>query len=90
MQLGGFGTPPWIEKVSRKLFRDSLIGASKEFAAEERREMSEAFRPWAEATGEMARLKRFADGEVFREFNPAKTLRPFAVRAVSFLRRPNG
>jgi len=89
MQLAGFDTPPWIEKASRKSFRDTLSLASRKFAADERLELSEAFSPWAEAVGETARLKRFANGEVFREFDPGRKIRPLARRAVSLLRRPN-
>jgi hypothetical protein len=84
-QLGGFGAPHWIEKASRISFRNTLIEASKEFAADQRIELIEAFRPWADATGETARLKRFAEGKIFREFNPAKRLHPMARRVAALL-----
>ena len=87
-QLGGFGTPDWIDKASRRFFRGLLTRVSNEFAADERLELVEAFRPWAEAVSETARLELFANGEVFREFSPAKTLRPLARRIVDAVRPP--
>jgi glycosyltransferase involved in cell wall biosynthesis len=87
-QLGGFGTPHWIAKASRKRFREMLIRTSKKFNADERMELIEALRPWAEATGETARFERFMRGKIFREFNLMKALHPLARRVVAALRRP--
>ena len=81
-ELAGLGRPAWIMKASRQQFREMIISASH-FNAEGRPQLAEAFRPWAEATGEHALFDRFARGEVIQSWNPMRWMRPVLRRAAS-------
>jgi glycosyltransferase involved in cell wall biosynthesis len=86
-QLGGFGVPEWIAKASRERFRETIIATSQEYTAEERQpKLVDAFRPWAEATGEQALFARFEGGEVLTEFRPVKALKPMLRKVVAALK----
>jgi hypothetical protein len=84
-ELGGFGVPAWIAKSSRKRFRGALIGTSQEYSPDERAQLIEAFRPWAQAVGEQALFDRFERGEVLR-FGPIAALRPLLRKIAASLR----
>jgi glycosyltransferase involved in cell wall biosynthesis len=81
-EMGGFGRPAWIERASRQRLRQAIRGTSRMFATHERVQLTEAFREWAEATGEQKLLARFAAGEVMQEFNPLQRAKN-AVRGVA-------
>ena len=85
-RLAGLGVPPWVAKASRQQFRQMISASSRGYGADERERLIEAFRPWAEATGEVALFARFERGEVMRELNPARLLRPWVRRVVSAVR----
>ena len=87
-RLGGFGEPAWIAKASRKNFRFFLAGASQEYTPEQRPNLIEAFRPWAESTGQLALFERFERGDVLRFPPNLNTLRGIVGRARTALRRP--
>ena len=88
-ESGGFGRPAWIADASRRNFRRTISETSRSFAAHERQQLIDAFRPWAEATGELAMMQRFERGEVlatrWQTSWPAR-LRPLARRVVASLR----
>jgi len=85
-QLGGFGVPDWIQKASRQRFREALIGTSKKLMTGDRSLLIEAFRPWANATGEQTLFQRFERGDVLRDYNPMHAVRPLLRSLVSTLR----
>jgi glycosyltransferase involved in cell wall biosynthesis len=85
--LGGFGKPTWIAEASRKNFRDFIIGTSQEYSPGERKELIEAFRPWAKATGQLPLFERFERGEVMRTYSLSKILRLFFRRVAMVLYR---
>jgi glycosyltransferase involved in cell wall biosynthesis len=57
----------WIFDASRVNLQRYVVAASKEFAPDERGDVLEALRPWAEFNGETELLKRFERGEIIRE-----------------------
>jgi glycosyltransferase involved in cell wall biosynthesis len=88
-RLGGFGEPAWIAEASRKNFRVFIAGTSQEYTLEERSKSIDAFRPWAESTGQLALFKRFERGEILRSPPTLNILKSLIRRARTTLRRPS-
>ena len=91
----GMKTPnerAWIAQASRENFLRYLAAASKEFSAEERREIVPLFEAWSELTDNQPLLRSFAAGDSIREIVPLRqkvknALRPIAQKTVSLLHR---
>lgn len=85
-QMAGIGHPAWIAKASKRLFKRNLNDASRDFAADERTQLIEAMRPWAESVGELNLFRRFEQGERFRFNDWQSFFRPLARRTLAILR----
>lgn len=86
-RLAGLGVPSWIAKASRTQFRSYLIGASQEFAPDERGQLIEAMRPWAESVGEQKLFRRFERGDRLRAIDWVGLARPLVRRIAARVRR---
>lgn len=84
--LAGLGRPAWIDRASRIRFREAITATSQEYTADERPLLIEAFRPWAQATGQIALFQRFQQGQVLRSFSLMKTIKPLLRSVVTTLR----
>jgi hypothetical protein len=85
-RMAGLGVPPWIAQASRQQFRSYLIGASNEFAPDDRAKLIEAMRPWAESVGEQVLFHRFERGDRLRAIDWVGLVRPIVRRFVGYLR----
>jgi glycosyltransferase involved in cell wall biosynthesis len=75
----------WIGEASRANLHRYVVAASKEFMPDERGEVLDALRPWAEFNGETELVERFGSGETIREKSSLagsarRLLRPLAHR----------
>lgn len=85
-ELAGIGHPAWINQASKHLFSRCLNDASRDFAPDERAQLIEAMRPWAESVGEQKLFRRFELGERFRSNDWERYIRPLARRALAIVR----
>jgi hypothetical protein len=86
-RLAGVGVPSWIAKASRKQLRKWVIAASNDFAPDEREQLIEAMRPWAESVGEQQIFHRFEQGDRLRATAWFGLVRPFVRRLATRLRK---
>ena len=81
----------WIDESNRHNFLRYLSGASREFAPEERAEITLLFQPWAAQVGGEQQLRIFAEGGVIaRPATPLqrakKLVRPYAQKLSALMR----
>jgi glycosyltransferase involved in cell wall biosynthesis len=85
-RLAGLGVPRWVNQASRKQLRSWIAAASNDFVSDERGQLIEAMRPWAESVGEQKLLARFERGARIRTLDLPGMVRPLVRRLVARLR----
>jgi glycosyltransferase involved in cell wall biosynthesis len=82
-RLAGLGVPSWIAQASRRQLRRCLIAASNDFAPDQREQLIEAMREWADSVGEQRLFDRFERGERLRSIDWGVRLVRSLTRAIA-------
>ena len=89
-KMAGLGVPPWIARASKTQLRRWIVAASHEFGPDERGQIVEATRPWAEAVGEHELFQRFERGECIPALNWHQPVRRIVRALASRIRSIQG